>query len=360
MTDLEIKHKELSDLVPYVNNPKNHPQEQVDKIASSIKEFGFKVPMLITEEDEIIAGHGRYKASKKLGLDSVPCIVASDLSEAEVKAFRLADNRVAESGWDEELLGTELEALDSDFDFDLDLTGFDEIEIEDIWTETQDLDEVNELQEEPIENKDLKDIKALNLYAGIGGNRKLWGNEIDVTAVEYNKEIAKAYQDFFPNDEVIIEDAHKYLENHFSEFDFIWSSPPCPTHSKIRKNTAVEAGHTEPVYPDLKLYEEILFLKGYFDGKWVVENVNSWYDPLIEPQERDRHYFWSNFDIKDKEIDKGEKTHNNSPEKLQKYLGFDLSDYTFPNDYPKQKILNNCVHPELGKYILECAFKEEI
>ncbi|MBS3104967.1 DNA cytosine methyltransferase [Candidatus Woesearchaeota archaeon] len=82
-------------------------------------------------------------------------------------------------------------------------------------------------------------MKILNLYAGIGGNRKLWGGEIEVIAVEINPDIAKIYQDNFPNDKVIVGDAHAYLEEHFEEFDFIWSSPPCPSHSKIRRFSAV-------------------------------------------------------------------------------------------------------------------------
>ena len=82
-------------------------------------------------------------------------------------------------------------------------------------------------------------MKILNLYAGIGGNRKLWGGAIEVIAVEINPDIAKIYQDNFPNDKVIVGDAHAYLEEHFEEFDFIWSSPPCPSHSKIRRFSAV-------------------------------------------------------------------------------------------------------------------------
>ena len=80
-------------------------------------------------------------------------------------------------------------------------------------------------------------MKILNLYAGIGGNRKLWGNKHKITAVEYDEKIAKIYKDLYPNDEVITGDAHKYLEEHFQEFDFIWSSPPCPSHSRVRKAT---------------------------------------------------------------------------------------------------------------------------
>ena len=74
-------------------------------------------------------------------------------------------------------------------------------------------------------------MKILNLYAGIGGNRKLWGDEHEITAVEWDEKIAKIYQDFFPKDKVLVEDAHDYLLKHFEKYDFIWSSPPCPTHS---------------------------------------------------------------------------------------------------------------------------------
>jgi DNA (cytosine-5)-methyltransferase 1 len=96
-------------------------------------------------------------------------------------------------------------------------------------------------------------MKILNLYAGIGGNRKLWGDEHEITAVEYVPEIAKIYADFFPNDKVIVADAHQYVLDHFAEFDFIWSSPPCPSHSKIRRYTSVEKGQVLPVFPDMKL-----------------------------------------------------------------------------------------------------------
>ena len=78
-------------------------------------------------------------------------------------------------------------------------------------------------------------MKILNLYAGIGGNRKLWGDKHEVTAVEIDPEIAKIYQDFFPKDKVVVGDAHQFLLEHYKEFDFIWSSPPCPTHSRLRK-----------------------------------------------------------------------------------------------------------------------------
>lgn len=101
-------------------------------------------------------------------------------------------------------------------------------------------------------------MKILNLYAGIGGNRKLWGDEHEITAVEINPKIAKIYSDFFPKDKVIIADAHQFLLEHFEEFDFIWSSPPCPSHSTIRKCSAVARGQNKPIFPDMKLYEEIL------------------------------------------------------------------------------------------------------
>ncbi len=140
-------------------------------------------------------------------------------------------------------------------------------------------------------------MKILNLYAGIGGNRKLWGDEHKVTAIENNEEIAKIYQDFFPNDKVIVTDAHQYLLEHYKEFDFIWSSPPCQTHS-ITNWFLHSQGYIR--FPDLKLYEEIIFLRGFFKGKWVVENVKSYYEPLIKPQIIGRHFFWANFIIANK------------------------------------------------------------
>src|SRR3990167_7763083 len=145
-------------------------------------------------------------------------------------------------------------------------------------------------------------MKILNLYAGIGGNRKLWGEEHEITAVEYKPEIAKIYQDFFPKDKVIVADAHEYLLKHFSEFDFIWSSPPCQTHSQIRYNIGYKANRryekVKAVFPDMTLYQEILFLKGYFEGKWCIENTIAWYEPLIIPQNFASHWFWANFLIR--------------------------------------------------------------
>ena len=119
-------------------------------------------------------------------------------------------------------------------------------------------------------------MKILNLYAGIGGNRKLWGDTHNITAVELNPQIAKIYQDFFPKDKVIVADAHQYLLDHFKEFEFIWASPPCPTHS-VCNNFLHAQGLVR--YPDMSLWQEIVFLKRYFYGKWVVENVKSYYPP---------------------------------------------------------------------------------
>jgi DNA modification methylase len=126
---LQVKFVELDKIIPYVNNPKAHPDDQIKKIASSIKEFGFKVPIIVDKDFVIIAGHGRYYAAKLLGLDKVPVIIAEDLTPAQVKAFRIADNKVAESEWDYESLLAELEQL-KDLDYDIELTGFDEEEIE--------------------------------------------------------------------------------------------------------------------------------------------------------------------------------------------------------------------------------------
>ena len=198
-------------------------------------------------------------------------------------------------------------------------------------------------------------IKILNLYAGIGGNRKLWpDDEIEVTAVEINESIAKIYQDFFPNDKVIVADAHQYLLDHYKEFDFIWSSPPCPSHSDIRR-CGVHAGRYEAQYPNMKLYEEIILLKYFSICRWVVENVKSYYHPLIRPFEVERHYFWSNF-ILTNYISNDGRIHNDIIGSKTVY-GFNINNFKVEN---KRKVLRNCVNPKLGLHIFNCAYKEKL
>jgi len=190
-------------------------------------------------------------------------------------------------------------------------------------------------------------MKILNLYSGIGGNRKLWKN-CDVTAVELNPEIARVYKDNFSQDEVIIGDAHEYLLNHYKEFDFIWTSPPCQSHSSFRQNICVRFRGTKEEFPDMKLYQEIIFLKHNYKGLWVVD-VKPYYEPLIKPTiELQRHYFWSNFNIVSKKFEKDNIRKAQIPD-LQKLHGFDLSDYRLKN---KRQILRNCVLPELGQHII--------
>ena len=196
-------------------------------------------------------------------------------------------------------------------------------------------------------------MKVLNAYAGIGGNRKLWSGDLEITAIELNPQIAKIYRDFWPDDKVIVTDAHRYILDHFQDFDFIWSSPPCPTHSDVRYCRVVGGDErVTPVYPDMKLYEEIIFLKSYCLKKWVVENVVSYYNPLIKPQEIGKHYFWANFKINKQPIRCREN--DSGVHALQELKGFDLAKYHLDS---KIKILRNCVEPELGKHIFDCAFK---
>lgn len=194
-------------------------------------------------------------------------------------------------------------------------------------------------------------MKILNLYSGIGGNRKLW-QDVEVTAVENNEEIAAIYKDYFPDDTMIIGDAHEYLLQHYKEFDFIWSSPPCQTHSKIRM-MASKAGDYQAKFPDMKLWQEILFLQFFAPGKYVVENVIPYYEPLVRPSiEIERHYFWSNFRIRQIELIKVLRNHNSIKASDQLY-GFDLRSYKL--SYRKVQILRNCVNPDLGLFILEQA-----
>lgn len=208
-------------------------------------------------------------------------------------------------------------------------------------------------------------IKILNCYCGIGGNRKLWEN-VEVTAVEINPEIAKIYQDFFPEDKVIVGDAHQYLLEHYKEFDFIWSSPPCQSHSVCNHFLK---GQGIIRYPDMGLYQEILLLQHRFSGRWVVENVKPYYEPLIKPQEAGRHCFWSNFNILNKKYETDIGTMNRQASKnsqrkaiireaqipeLIDLLG--LKDFKLTN---KRQVLRNCVNPKLGLHVLNSAYKSK-
>lgn len=197
-------------------------------------------------------------------------------------------------------------------------------------------------------------MKILNLYAGIGGNRRLWPAEHQVTAVEYDPKIAAIYKDLYPNDEVIVGDAHAYLLENYEKFDFIWSSPPCQTHSSFRYNINVRFRGTAPKYPDMTLYEEILFLQFHAKNLWLVENVVPYYEPFANPQKINRHLYWANFEIP--ELPKlTEKLRTAQIPDLEKLHGFDLSAYKLPN---KRQVLRNCVSPETGLQLLQVAESE--
>lgn len=192
----------------------------------------------------------------------------------------------------------------------------------------------------------------LNLYAGIGGNRALWPDNIKITAIEKELQIGRFYIERFKNDLTILLDAHDYLLKHYKEYDFIWSSPPCQSHSVIRMAGA-QSGQYKPVYPDLRLYQEIIFLK-YFapkKTKWVVENVCPFYDPLVGGNRFGRHLIWSNFYIPPFTKKTEREKHNNINGKSSVY-GVVLPEYI---TIRKDKVLRNMVDPELGLHILNSA-----
>lgn len=189
-------------------------------------------------------------------------------------------------------------------------------------------------------------MNILNLFAGIGGNRTLWGNEHYIEAVEHDEQIAKLYKKRFPNDAIIIQDAYEYLEDNYTRFDFIWASPPCTTHTQLMFCMKQEFKRL----PDMRLYGLIIFLTHHCHSKWVVENVQGYYKPLIPAIKVGRHYFWSNFPIKPKEF-KRKYTHEKSDIKRLKEE-YDAEDVPLFKGMKARQILRNMVHPELGKYIL--------
>lgn len=192
-------------------------------------------------------------------------------------------------------------------------------------------------------------MKVLNLYAGIGGNRKLW-QDVDVVAVEYNPEIAAIYQEYFPDDTVIVADAHEYLLKHYKEFDFIWASPPCQTHSRLRH---AQKNKFTPKFPDAKLWQEIIFLKHHAVCPYVIENVVPYYSVFLEPTiVMDRHLFWSNFKISKVEVSKdGGRSSVARIDAKSNHFGFSLVNYDVK--HRKDQILRNLVNPEIGLAILD-------
>ena len=185
-------------------------------------------------------------------------------------------------------------------------------------------------------------MKILNLYAGIGGNRRLWGDSHEITAVEFDEKIAAKYKEKFPNDVVIVADAHQYLLDHYKDFDFIWSSPPCQSHS--RANYFINY-ITESRYPKMELWQEIIFLKTFFKGKFCVENVVSYYEYFIPPTvEIGRHYLWANFTIP-----KIEQPKNEVGTMMKKYAG------TNKHAHKKKLENRNQVNADLGLHVLNLA-----
>ena len=209
----------------------------------------------------------------------------------------------------------------------------------------------------------MEKYKILNLYACLGGNRYKWdevakeaGIEIEVTAVELDPELARMYQERFSNDKVIVADAHQYLLDHYKEFDFIWTSPPCPTHSRVRMSQKNRDTFIDK-YPDMKLYEEVILLEHNFKGKYVVENVIPYYEPLIQAKKRGRHLYWTNFNLPN---NVGERKLPGTLTNMIDEVGVlcKFHDYNFrkyKGKQPLNKVARNLVDYEVGRTILETA-----
>ncbi|MGI9554699.1 MAG: DNA cytosine methyltransferase [Vampirovibrionia bacterium] len=202
-------------------------------------------------------------------------------------------------------------------------------------------------------------MRILNLYACLGGNRYKWGDEHEITAVEWDEELAKLYQERFPNDTVVVADAHQYLLDHYKEFDFIWSSPPCPTHSRMNY-TFKNRDNFKLKYPDMRLYQEVIFLDNFFNGRYVVENVIPYYDLLIPAKKRERHLYWTNFNLPNnlsKRTPPQMNCNKNITKKVyEQFMEFhDVSSLIkkYKGKQDKGKIARNLVDYEAGKTILD-------
>jgi len=242
---MEIEYKSTSKLIPYINNTRTHSEEQVQQIASSIKEFGFTNPILLDDKDGIIAGHGRLMAAKLLQLDEVPTITLKGLTEAQIKAYIIADNKLAlNAGWDEELLKVEIEAL-QEMNFDIDLLGFNAEELEDLDIGNIDLDldtdkadEVPELEENPvIKMGDLIELGHNYQHRLLCGDstseddvsRLMNGKKADMVFTDppYGVSYSNNMNDKFKtikNDDVFLDGWIPLVQKYSSGFIFMWTS----------------------------------------------------------------------------------------------------------------------------------------
>lgn len=274
---MEIVYKKVNDLIPYINNSRTHSEEQINQIVASINEFGFTNPLLIDEKDNIIAGHGRLLASKKLKMKEVPCIVLSGLTEAQKKAYIIADNKMAlNAGWNEELLKIELEDL-KELDFNLELTGFDVDELDDIFQ----VEEEEEIVEDDfgIEPPEEPKAKLRDIYQ-LGNHRLMCGDSTKLEDVEKLMNGNKA-------DMVLSDPPYgMFLDTDFSDIKGSMKNIGRKNHTSGNKYEKV-IGDNEDFKPDLIMtffdnfnYCKEMFLFGgdYFaellpnknDGSWLV------------------------------------------------------------------------------------------
>ena len=282
----QIIEKDIKDLIPYCNNSRTHSDEQVQQIASSIKEFGFTNPVLIDEQGGIIAGHGRVMGAKKLLLNKVPCIVLDGLSEAQKKAYIIADNKLAlNAGWDDELLKIELEQL-KELDFDLGLIGFSDDELALLMGgETTeglvDEDQVPELVDDPVTV--LGDVWIL------GNHRLMCGDSTSIDAVEALMDGSKA--DLWITDppynvayEGKTEDALTIQNDSMSDSDFRQFLTDC--YSAADANMK-EGASFYIWYADIEAYN---FVGGCIDIGWKVRQNLIWVKNQLVMGRKDYHF----------------------------------------------------------------------
>jgi DNA modification methylase len=240
---MDLVYKKVSSLIPYARNSRTHSDEQISQVMASIKEFGWTNPVLIDEDGGIIAGHGRIMAAQRLGMEEVPCIVLEGLTEAQKKAYIIADNKLAlNAGWDEDMLKVELQELCEE-GYSLDLTGFDMEELDDLGIGDMDIpdldeskaDEVPELEEDPvIKRGDLIELGNHRLLCGDSTDendvaRLMDGKKADMVftdppyGVNYTNNMNDKF-DAIKNDDVFLDGWIPLVQKHSRGFVFMWTS----------------------------------------------------------------------------------------------------------------------------------------